>query len=96
MTVEVFRTNVTDADDAASLLACIHARFPEYKTNFDLDDCDRILRVQCNTGFVHTQAIIRLMGDAGYYAIALTDDDNDGSDPSGWPQAIGAAPIAIW
>jgi hypothetical protein len=88
MTVEVFKTNVTDADDAAWLLACIHARFPEYKVNFALDDSDRILRVQCNTGFVHTQAIIRLMSDAGYYAIVLSDDDNDGSDPSAWPHTL--------
>lgn len=88
MTVEVFKTNVTDADDAAWLLACIQASFPEYKTNFALDDCDRILRVQCNTDFVYTQAIIRLMSDSGYYAIVLTDDDNDGNDPSIGPHAL--------
>lgn len=89
MTVEVFKTNVTDAADATWLLMCIHTRFPEYKANFALDDCDRILRVQCNTGFVHTQAIIRLMSDSGFYAIVLSDDDSDsGNDPSSWPHTL--------
>jgi hypothetical protein len=89
MTVEVFKTNVTDNADATRLLSCIHARFPEYKTNFALDDCDRILRVQCNTGFVHTQAIIRLMSDSGFSAIVLSDDDNEGgNDPSSWPHTV--------
>ena len=44
-TVEVFKTNVSDARQARVLLLHLHQTFPTYKATFDLDDCDRILRV---------------------------------------------------
>ena len=44
--VEIFKTNVTQTDEAKRLIQRIEKHFPNYKTNFDLSDCDKILRVQ--------------------------------------------------
>jgi hypothetical protein len=44
--VEVFKTNVTDQKQAAMFLKILSLHFPHHKVNFDLDDCDKILRVE--------------------------------------------------
>jgi len=44
--IEVFKTNIQTEKEAADLIAMIHISFMEVKANFDLDDCDRILRVE--------------------------------------------------
>lgn len=46
--VEVFKTNVSDEDTATSLVAELLSLYPEAQINFDLEDCDRILRICCN------------------------------------------------
>ena len=57
--IEVFKTNV-QKQKQAKLLAALSEAFPHYRISFDLDDCDRILRVEgediCN------QQIIQLLG----------------------------------
>jgi hypothetical protein len=45
MMVEVFKTNITCAEKAKQLVEMIHQLFGNYKANFDLDDCDNILRI---------------------------------------------------
>lgn len=47
--VEVFKTNVTQADLAERLRAELNHHLPTAKINFDLEDCDHILRVDVNT-----------------------------------------------
>ncbi len=44
--VEVFKTNVSEEKDAAQLLKQLQNASAQYKVNFDLDDCDRILRIE--------------------------------------------------
>lgn len=43
--IEVFKTDVRNERDVNLLIALIHKTFGEYRANFDLEDCDRILRV---------------------------------------------------
>jgi hypothetical protein len=45
MKVEVFKTNVADPNQAKWLVDQIERNFTGCKVNFDLDDCDRILRI---------------------------------------------------
>ena len=45
MKVEVFKTNVADPERAKWLVDQIEKNFTNCKVHFDLDDCDRILRV---------------------------------------------------
>jgi hypothetical protein len=44
--VEVFKTNVKRQSQAKNLLALLRQYFPNSRINFDLDDCDKILRIQ--------------------------------------------------
>ena len=59
--VEVFKTNVNDVKLAEFLLAEIHTTFVGYSANFDLDDCDKILRIECKTDSVQVCEIIKLI-----------------------------------
>ncbi|MDN3579759.1 hypothetical protein [Mucilaginibacter flavus] len=73
MTVEVFKTNVNKRKNADILLQHIHRAFAGYKANFDLDDCDKILRVQCNDRAIKARALILFLKDLGFHAEVLTD-----------------------
>jgi hypothetical protein len=44
--VEVFKTNVNRQSQAQGLLTLLRQYFPQSRVNFDLDDCDKILRIQ--------------------------------------------------
>ncbi len=43
--IEVFKTNVQEAADAGKIVALLLDRFPACQASFDLDDCDKILRI---------------------------------------------------
>jgi hypothetical protein len=44
--VEVFKTNVRSIRKAKLIIQRLAEEFPAHKINFDLNDCDKILRVQ--------------------------------------------------
>jgi len=44
--IEVFRTSVGSRAEAQRITDLLLTRFPELKINFDLDDCDRVLRIE--------------------------------------------------
>jgi hypothetical protein len=71
--IEVFKTNVCHSDHANMLIEQIHRAFMEYKANFDLEDCDRILRVKSATGQVQPSLLIGLLKDHGFHAEVLPE-----------------------
>jgi hypothetical protein len=44
--VEVFKTNVRHKKQAKTLQGVLAKQFPLFRINFDLEDCDKILRVE--------------------------------------------------
>ena len=44
--IEVFKTNVHETEQAKELIFLLQQKFPESKINFDLDDCDKVLRIE--------------------------------------------------
>lgn len=72
--IEVFKTDVTDASDAAAILKHIHNRFVLYEANFDLGDCDHILRVKSILGEVENDLLIQILGEMGFTAVVLQDE----------------------
>lgn len=44
--VEVFKTNVHKKAQCKMLLGILSKTFPSFKINFDLLDCDKVLRVE--------------------------------------------------
>ena len=71
--VEVFKTNVDHKTQSTILLDEIHKTFTSYEANFDLEDCDRILRVECKNGIVRAEWIKALLEKSGYYVEVLPD-----------------------
>lgn len=72
--IEVFKTNVKDNHHAHMLLEKIHSSFSDYTANFDLADCDNILRVKCTSGVVEPGLLIDLFRQCGFYAEVLPDE----------------------
>jgi hypothetical protein len=72
--VEVFKTNVCDKDLANAIVDMIHKTFEDHRANFDLDDCDHILRVETNVECIEAILIIALLQDYGCHAEILEDE----------------------
>jgi hypothetical protein len=71
--IEVFKTNVENHDQAIMLLDRIHQAFADYKANFDLQDCDKILRVK-SSAHVQADCLINVLKDFGFHAEVLPDE----------------------
>jgi hypothetical protein len=65
MTVEVFKTNVDCPDIAQSTIAELQALFPGYILCFDLEDCDRILKV-ATAGSIASEGILEFFRSRNY------------------------------
>jgi hypothetical protein len=70
-TVEVFKTNVEDPGESARVIQLLAPHFPKGSINFDLEDCDRILRIEDER--VSYELVIGLLRDCGYACEALPD-----------------------
>jgi hypothetical protein len=44
--VEAFKTNIQKKTQSKMLLSILSKAFPSFKINFDLLDCDKVLRVE--------------------------------------------------
>ena len=62
--VEVFKTNVSERQQAQRLMTKLITHFPQCRINFDLQDCDRILRVEGKQ--FPPEKIIALLETNGY------------------------------
>ncbi|GAB2570755.1 hypothetical protein [Spirosoma areae] len=67
--VEVFKTNVLCREQASTILLILAEQFPRFKLNFDLEDCDKILRVEGRDILSHQ--IILLVNATGYHCEVL-------------------------
>jgi len=82
--VEVLKTNVQEHGQAKKLIRQIHRNFQNYQANFDLEDCDKILRVACYTDFIQATQLIDYLKILGYKAEVLMDSNEaiDGCERS--------------
>ena len=71
--IEVFKTNIAAETEAKQLARLLLLSYPDYKVNFDLDDCDHILRIESKERFIDHQGINDICLDAGYYIEVLED-----------------------
>ncbi len=62
--VEVFKTNVQKKTQSKILLCVLSEVFPSFKVNFDLSDCDKVLRVEGDN--IEASRIMMLIKDAGF------------------------------
>jgi len=70
VTVLVFRTSVHSPDDVISLQSTLNLLIePGGKWSFDLEDCDRVLRVETNS--VSPEDIVEVLATAGYWCLEM-------------------------
>jgi hypothetical protein len=72
--IEVFKTNVNDMALANMLIERIHYTFVDYAANFDLEDCDNILRVESRSELIQSSIIIDFLKPFGCNAEVLPDN----------------------
>ena len=73
MMIEVFKTNINDQLRASMLIDKIHGSFDNCIANFDLEDCDNILRVKCTSGSIEPLLLIDFLRAFGCIAETLPD-----------------------
>lgn len=69
MTVEVFKTNVLTEEDATHIISVLRCHLPESRINFDLEDCDKVLRIEGCT--IAVAKIIELLNVRGHHCEIL-------------------------
>lgn len=67
--VEVFKTNVQEFAEAQRLVAVLRRHFPGSKINIDLDDCDKVLRVEGNN--LRIEKLMTLVTEKGFVCTIL-------------------------
>ena len=67
--VEIFKTNVYDVMQAEQIITLLNEHFPAFMINFDLHDCDRILRVKGDT--IPVNEIVDIVSSNGFHCSVL-------------------------
>jgi len=71
--VEIFKTDVRGRAKVTCVLSLLEERYPAFDTNFDMDDDDRILRVESRSEYINGMEIESLLNEIGVYCKILTD-----------------------
>jgi hypothetical protein len=71
--VEVFKTDVEKQSQAKLLVDLICLAFTGYRASFDLEDCDKVLRISCEGSAICNTSVIGLLGSFGYEAVVLEE-----------------------
>ena len=69
MGVEIFKTDITKRSSAKKIEQLLLNHFPDSKINFDLEDCDNILRIE--TKSIVVQQVEQLVNNQGHYCQVL-------------------------
>lgn len=69
--VEVFKTNIHSRRMAGKVKKCLREAFPNHNIDFDLNDCDRILRIESDS--LDCKKIIEIVKSNNVF-IALLED----------------------
>jgi len=69
--VEIFKTNVRGKRNALYLVGEMNATFPNHKISIDLDDRDKVLRVESQKGKIKSTEIIRLLKQRNFHCEVL-------------------------
>ena len=67
--VEIFKTNVYDVMEAEQIITLLNQHFPAFMINFDLHDCDKILRVKGDT--IPVNEIVEIVSSNGFHCSVL-------------------------
>jgi hypothetical protein len=74
--IEVFKTNVNSKSVATFIVYLLQRNHPDYEVNFDLDDCDKILRVKTDSALVDVTSIVNTLKEINVWAEILADESS--------------------
>lgn len=72
-TIEIFKTNVKSKRKASFLIDEMKELFPGYKISIDLNDTDKVLRVENNKGRIKATEVIELLKRRNFWCEVLND-----------------------
>lgn len=64
--IGVYKTTVENRSNAKSIVKSIREQFPDCDVSFDLEDCDKVLRVESWNGFVNEAKIQTILQSRGF------------------------------
>lgn len=67
--IEVFKTNVQEESQCKIIIEILLEHYPNSSINFDLEDCDKILRIHASA--FSNDKIIAVLNSHGYLCEAL-------------------------
>jgi hypothetical protein len=71
--IEVFKTSVQDLQQARIVKQLLLVQNPLLEINFDLEDCDNILRIKNIEEAVDISSVLKFLNETGIYVEVLTD-----------------------
>lgn len=63
--VEIFKTDVDSKQKAIEIIKKLQEKFPSYKINFDLEDCDNILRIEAKS--IKIKEVIDILNEMNFF-----------------------------
>ena len=67
--VEIFKTDVYDVMQAEQIIVLLNQHFPAFMINFDLHDCDKILRIKGES--IPVNEIVDIVSSNGFHCSVL-------------------------
>lgn len=71
--VEVFKTSVQNQLQAGIVKQLLLVQNPSLEINFDLEDCDKILRIKNIEDAVNISSVLKVLHETGIYVEVLAD-----------------------
>lgn len=69
--IEVFKTDIKNKAKANTIIKALKLCFPASDFNFDLNDCDKILRIDSNQNI--TSGVVEVLNSQGFICEVLED-----------------------
>lgn len=69
--IEVFKTDIKNKTQANAIIKALKLRFPASDFNFDLNDCDKILRIDSNQNI--TSGVVEVINSQGFICEVLEE-----------------------
>lgn len=64
--IAVFKTDIKNNREAEIVTDAIQRQYPDSKPSIDLEDCDRVLRIERRNGNLNERLIIDIVKEAGF------------------------------
>lgn len=74
MQIEVFKTQITHHHEALMISSLLKEVYPAYVINFDLEDCDKVMRIKSKREPIHSEDVVKLLNRLGFYIEILEND----------------------